>query len=77
MEESGEENERERVKTGLNHHTLLSLGRGVPGVELAADPGRDADELTRIRRPSLSNLGGTPGSDDQDRFRGEGRDRGD
>ena len=36
-------------------------------MELAAEPDREP-ELMRIRRPSLSNLGGTPGSDDHDRF---------
>jgi hypothetical protein len=53
-------------------HTLESLSRGVPGLELAAEPDREP-ELMRIRRPSLSNLGGTPGSDDHDRFMLVGR----
>lgn len=53
------------------------MRRGVPGVELAAEPareaGREAGELMRMRRPSLSNFGGAPGSEDQARFIAVGR----
>lgn len=57
--------------------TFESLGRGVPGMELAADPGLDPEELMRIRLPSLSNLGGTVGSEDHDLFMLDGRCVGD
>ena len=45
--------------------TSESPRRGVPGVELLAEPDQDPAELTRIRRPNLSNLGWEPGSADQ------------
>lgn len=49
--------------------------RGVPGIELAADPLRDCVLLMRMRRPNLSNLGvGAAGSVDQARFVTDGRD---
>lgn len=53
--------------------TSESPRRGVPGVELLAEPDQDPAELTRIRRPNLSNLGCEPGSADQARRTAVGR----
>lgn len=43
---------------------------GVPGIELAVEPGRGVGELTRMRRPNLSTLGS---SEDHARLRTDGR----
>lgn len=53
--------------------TSESPRRGVPGVELLAEPDQDPAELTRMRRPNLSNLGCEPGSADQVRRTADGR----
>ena len=53
--------------------TSESPRRGVPGIELVAEPDREPDELMRMRRPSLSNLGGGPVSLDHPRCMAVGR----